>query len=666
MTGLIREADRKPIIWAVSISRLKQMFRAIIPAYAATADIQLIERGFDDAVQAIRERMTREEIDVVVAAGSNGAYLSQQLDVPVMLVKVTGFDMLEALARARKVSERIGLVTHQAITPQLEQFKRQFNLVIDQRTYLTAEDARECVRDLVSAGVEVIVGPGLVTELAEQAGLTGIFLYSPTSVRDALDNAIQLARASHIEETRRARLNTILRHLSDGVVAVDMTGRIQSINPAMERLIGIDAKDATGRLLTEIAPDLALKDTLQRGVTSLEAIETLGSRTVVVNRISITEQGVQTGAVLTIQDATAIQRVDRSLRTHHRPRHFVAKYKLSHLVGDSPAICRTRMLAEKYARSAATVLISGESGTGKEIVAQGIHNASRRRDHPFVAINCAAFPETLLESELFGHEEGAFTGSRRGGKVGLVELAHLGTIFLDEVGEMSGISQTRLLRVLQEKEVLRLGGSDPVPVDVRVIAATNRNLRERIAQGCFREDLYYRLNILQIDLPPLRARNDDLVAIAACLLDNALRRVGAQRWHQRLLELLLPHFRAYHWPGNVREMENFIERVAVYCSDLDETDFPDESQLRLVVPQLFESEGTPSHESNEVKALRQASRKAELAHILKTIEECGGNQAEACRRLGMGRTTLWRRLKTMGADPGTGSSPPLGHGEEAH
>jgi transcriptional regulator, propionate catabolism operon regulatory protein len=357
---------------------------------------------------------------------------------------------------------------------------------------------------------------------------------------------------------------------------------------------------------------------------------------------------LQTGAVLTFQDSSAIQRVDRSLRSRNRPRHFVAKYRLSQLQGDSPAIRMTRGLAERYAKSEATVLIMGESGTGKELLAQGIHNASRRRDRPFVAINCGAFPESLLEGELFGYEEGAFTGTRRGGKTGLFELAHTGTIFLDEIGDMLVALQTRLLRVLQEKEVLRLGSVDSTPIDVRVIAATNRDLRDQVELGEFRSDLYYRLNILPIEVPPLRERRDDIASIAAYLFDSALRRLGCKRASRDLLDLVLPHFQRYDWPGNVREMENIVERMTLFYSDLEDGDTPDMEQLARVVPEIFNATSPSALAlANDVGALRSAARNAELARILKTIEECNGNQAEACRRLGIGRTTLWRRLRLL-------------------
>src|SRR5690606_9213648 len=294
--------------------------------------------------------------------------------------------------------------------------------------------------------------------------------------------------------------------------------------------------------------------------------------------------------VLVCQDPVVIQRLDRSLRSRSRPALRHAKYGLSNLVGDSAALRAVKERALSCARSAATVLIVGESGTGKELLAQGIHNASERRAQPFVAINCAAFPEAWLESELFGYVEGAFTGSSRGGKMGLFEAAHTGTIFLDEIGEMPLSLQTRLLRVLQEREVLRIGATVPTPVDLRVIAATHRDLGRQVEEGQFRQDLYYRLNILGIRLPPLRERHGDLPLLVRHLAEKITLRLGAPRrveesWTQALVEA----GRHYHWPGNIRELENLIERILVFRDHDEEAGPMTERELREIAPELFSS-----------------------------------------------------------------------------
>jgi propionate catabolism operon transcriptional regulator len=545
---MIPARDRKPILWAFSLSRLDDLLESVIPHYAPVAEIRVFHTGFQEALETARELMSSgAEVDVFLSAGANGAWLRKHAPVPVAVISPSGFDILQALASARRLSRRVGIVTFGEIVPELRQFCEQYHLDLEQHAYSSVDDAEMAVRALAERGVEVIVGPSLVTELAERAGLKSVFLYSESSVREAIDRALEMARIARVEEARRARVDAILRHLHEGVVAVDRHGRVEAMNPAMERLLGIEAEGSVGQPVARVAPDLGLARVLETGRAELEHIQRMGSRTLVMNRIPLREQGVPTGAVVTCQDASAIERVDRSLRSHHRPRRFVSRYRLSDAIGSSPVLRRARALAERYARTDVTVLITGASGTGKELFAQGIHAASPRRNRPFVAINCAALPETLLESELFGYEEGAFTGSRRGGKPGLFEAAHTGTLFLDEVGDLSLPLQTRLLRVLQEREVLRLGASDPTPVDVRVVAATHRDLEQSVAERAFRMDLYYRLNILKLHLPSLAERPDDIPALAAGILGRALVQHGAERHRDAALHLLMG--RATPGPG---------------------------------------------------------------------------------------------------------------------
>jgi propionate catabolism operon transcriptional regulator len=633
--------DRKPIVWAFSLSRLNGLLESVVPQFATSAQIRVFHKGFEDAVETARELLRAgEEVDVFVSAGANGAYLRKYAPVPVVLVSPTGFDVLQALSKARRLSARVGIVTFGQVPPELEQFKDLYGLQIEHRSYETVEDAEAAVQDLAARGIQVVVGPSAVNDISERAGLKAVFLYTQNAVREAIGRAIEIARVARAEEARRELVDAILSNLEEAVAAVDLEERVESLNPAMERLLGTGAETALGRRLSELAPALGLARVLATGEAELEQIVRLGGRTVVANRIPLRAQGMPSGAVLTCTDAGAIERADRSLRSSHRPRRFVAAHALSDVVGDSPAIRRARELAARFARTDATVLVTGASGTGKELFAQGIHLASGRRERPFVAVNCAALPETLLESELFGYEEGAFTGSRRGGKPGLFEAAHTGTIFLDEVGDMPAPLQTRLLRVLQQREVLRLGGSDPTPVDVRVVAATNRDLEGRVAQGAFREDLYYRLAILRLHLPPLAERPEDLPVLAEHLLAAALARHRApEQARVRARALLRPRLATHAWPGNVRELENVVERVAVLVADRTGGEVV-EDELRGVVPELFGPRRRAA--APDLRGLRRAD---ERAHALRTLAECGGNHGEAARRLGIGRTTLWRKLR---------------------
>ena len=635
-------ADRRPVIWAFSTSRLRPAFESVAPLLADQAEVHVFEGGFEQALATLRERRAAgDHVDALVAAGANGAYLRDHADVPVVVVGASTVDTIGALLRARQFSSRIGVVNFSRVVSGIDQGGFLMgDATVEQRPYLTPEEARTQVLDLASRGFEVIVGPGPVCDLAEAAGLKAILLYGQDSLAQAIRQAIEIARVTRAAEARTDHLRLAFEQLEAGLAVVDLDERVQAVNPALLHLLSLPALDVLGRPLSTVAPSLGLARVLEAGIAETDSLARLGGRSVLVTRTPLRDHGALRGATVLCQDASTVQRLERRLRSQHRPPRFEARYTLGAIVGDSPAIRGVRAMAERYARTDATVLITGESGTGKEMVAQGIHAAGNRRDHPFVAINCAAFPETLLESELFGYEEGAFTGSRRGGRPGLFEAAHLGTIFLDEVGDVPVTLQSRLLRVLQERQVLRLGSNDPTPIDVRVIAATHRDLRAAVTAGQFRDDLYFRLHILPIHLPPLRDRHGDVAAIAADLLRKALARHGVPGATARALARVLPRLEPYRWPGNVRELENVLERVAVLFADGAISDAQLDVELRAALPELFEEPAAPAAAPG-LRATRQAQ---ELATVEQVVAACAGNLSEAARRLGVGRSTLYRKL----------------------
>jgi transcriptional regulator, propionate catabolism operon regulatory protein len=643
----------RPRVWAMGISRLRDLFRDIAREYDDLADLRVVARGFEEAVAEISAAGPSQRPDVVVAAGANGGYLKARVDVPVVLLQPTGFDVMQALARARREAEHVALVTYGETPAEVRRFASAWGVEVVFASYRSVQDAEACVLDLRDRGVGAVVGPGLVNDLAARLGLVPFFVYSHSSVRSAFDNALEVAQATWRETQRRQRLDSVLQHLRDGVVALDGEGRVEAINQRLAAVLGIDPVLAAGQPLAEIAPDIAF--TLPE--TDGESLETVRGVSYVVHRGPLVDNGVTTGAVLTFQESRAVERLDRTLRTRQRTQQFVARYRLDDLSGATPGIERVRQLAKRYAKSDATVLIRGESGTGKEMVAQGIHRESARRDFPFVAINCGAFPEALLESELFGYEEGAFTGARRGGKVGLIEAAHRGTLFLDEIGEMPLPLQSRLLRVLQEREVVRLGATEPTRVDVRVVAATHRSLAGQIETGEFRADLYYRLNILNLAIPPLRERAEDVVPLAAELLLQAARREPRVALRVRTAEAagttLAPIAQAlaqHDWPGNVRELQNVVERIVVELADTDVEAIPVDV-LRTIAPEVFDSAGfaqaVPMGAAKVPMTLRERSLSAEAEEIRAALEACGGNRDRVCELLGISKTTLWRRLAAV-------------------
>jgi DNA-binding NtrC family response regulator len=327
----------------------------------------------------------------------------------------------------------------------------------------------------------------------------------------------------------------------------------------------------------------------------------------------------------------ALRRENENLRAQLRER-----YGLPGLIAQSPAMQTVLDLVERVAPTDATLLVQGESGTGKEVIAKAVHHASARAARPFVAVNCGAVPETLLESELFGYVRGAFTGATVS-KLGLFEEADGGTLFLDEIAEMPAVLQVKLLRALQSGEVRRLGATQATTIDVRVIAATHGDLATLISRGSFREDLFYRLNVIQVVLPPLRDRREDIPALAEHFLARSAGKLGRAL---RLLPETLERLLRYPWPGNVRELENALERAAILArSDaVEPDDLPPHVSAGL---QLGPSPALPGQVS---------LADAERVHILQTLERFGRNHSGAAEALGIGRTTLWRKLKEYGID----------------
>ncbi|MGF6650146.1 propionate catabolism operon transcriptional regulator [Paraburkholderia youngii] len=648
MSTSLYDPPQRPRVWALSISRLRDLFFDIAGEYVDRADVRIVSHAFEDAVREI-EGAGAARPDVVLAGGSNGAYLKTRVSVPVVRISPTGYDVMHALARARREGARVALVTHGDTPDEVRRFTAAYALDVTFASYQSAQDAESVVLDLSDRGIDVVVGPGMVTDLAANAGMDAVFLYSRASVRAGFDTALEVAQATRRETVRRQRLDTLLQHLRDGVVALDAQGRVELMNQRLASVLGIDAAKAVGRALLELAPDLAGSLPDAEG----DSFCTVRGASYVVHRGPLASSGAAPGTVLTFQESRAVERLDRTLRARQRVQQFTARYRLDDIVGASESIERVRALVARYARSDATVLILGESGTGKEMVAQSMHQLSARRDFAFVAINCGAFPEALLESELFGYEEGAFTGARRGGKAGLIEVAHRGTLFLDEIGEMPLPLQSRLLRVLQEREVVRLGSTEPMRVDIRVVAATHRALTDAVAAGSFRADLYYRLNILSIALPPLRERPNDLLPLAAELLRQAAAReprlaarVPDAQSAARMLEGLGAALRRYAWPGNVRELQNVIERIVVELADSDAgTDasaaLVTRDMLRVIAPEVVEP---IARTKPAALTLRERSRHVEADEIRAVLASHEGDRDAACAALGISKTTLWRKL----------------------
>ncbi|MCP1354314.1 sigma-54 interaction domain-containing protein [Aneurinibacillus migulanus] len=451
-------------------------------------------------------------------------------------------------------------------------------------------------------------------------------------------------------------LAAIIQSSNDAISVVDMQGNGLMINPAYTRMTGLTEADIIGKPANvDISEGESMHMQVLRTGQSVRGVPLkVGpkKRDVVVNVAPVIVDGVLKGSVGVLHDVSEIKKLTEELeRVKRLVRKLEASYTFDDIVGKSEGILHAIEQGRKAARTPATVLLRGESGTGKELFAHAIHNESTRKYNQFVRVNCAAIPETLLESELFGYEEGAFTGAKRGGKKGLFEEASGGTIFLDEIGELSMSTQAKLLRVLQEKEIVRIGSTKAVAVDVRVIAATHVNLERAMQLGTFREDLYYRINVLPIVIPPLRYRTQDIEELVDYLIHKYNQEYG--RNVQNVAPEMLQRLVNYSWPGNVRELENVISRSLINMKFQETTVQP------YHLPELAATDGEEKNAGKAEKikdgkhredsrTLNERLEEVEANIIRESLRSHSGNKTATAKQLGVSIRNLYYKIEKYG------------------
>ncbi|MFC9598313.1 sigma-54 interaction domain-containing protein [Peribacillus butanolivorans] len=450
----------------------------------------------------------------------------------------------------------------------------------------------------------------------------------------------------NIDNHEEILFKDIIEFAYDGLVMVDTEGYVQMLSHAYADFLGVDQESSIGKHVTEIIENTRMHLVAKTGKQEVAELQKIKDNYIIATRSPILKQGKIVGAVGKIlfknvgQFTALSKRVNllemelKKYKGDFRERNK-ASYTFNHIMGKSPALMEVKVQARIAAKSDSNVLILGESGTGKELFAHSIHNESKRAMGVFVKVNCAAIPAELLESELFGYEEGSFTGAKKGGKAGKFEAADGGTIFLDEIGELPLHMQVKLLRVLQEKEIERVGSTGSVQIDVRVIAATNRNLEEMVSKGEFRLDLYYRLKVMQIHVPSLRKRLEDVEILVNYFVEKYqnLMKKRVQGMSDQALRLL----RLYKWPGNIRELENIIERA---LNIVEEEEMIDSKHLP--------EEITGHKELVPIRTLAEVMEETERATIFSCLEMTSGNKSETAKRLGVSRTTLYEKMNKYG------------------
>ncbi|PKM76682.1 MAG: AAA family ATPase [Firmicutes bacterium HGW-Firmicutes-15] len=438
-------------------------------------------------------------------------------------------------------------------------------------------------------------------------------------------------------------------------VIVDKDGIITAMNQTYLDALGLEKSQVVGKHILAITPTSQLIQIINTGRIDQADIHFINGQQYIITRLPIIKDGTIIGACARslFMDMSGakilmkkLQETEKELNIYKEEvrQGYRAKWQFKDLIGESSAFVKVKSMAEQVSHTVSTLLITGESGTGKELFAHAIHNSSNRSSHPFVRINCAALPENLLESELFGYEEGAFTGAMKGGKPGKFELAMGGTIFLDEIGDMPLTMQTKLLSVLQERMVERVGGTKPIYINVRVIAATNRDLEQMVEEGKFRQDLYYRLNVVRINIPSLRERTDDIPQLVEALMHKINRGLGMKitKISSKTIELM----QNYTWPGNARELENLLER-ALNLADMNRENSITIKHFPVLVEKVhFKDEDVNALPTSLGDAIEQLEKKI----IFQALENTNGNKVRTAKLLGIHTSALYRKLEKYGLE----------------
>lgn len=483
----------------------------------------------------------------------------------------------------------------------------------------------------------------------------GAILGAVAIFRDISEMVILAEEITNLKEIR-GMLEAVFNCTQDAISVVNQHGMHVLINPAYSRLTGLMEQEVIGKKFSIDISEESSGDSVHWKVLETQkpvdgVVLRLGKhrKEVVASAAPLLVNGELRGSVAVIHDMTEMKRLSSELdQAKQIIRNLEAKYTFADIIGTDPLIKGAISKAEVAAATPATVILRGESGTGKELFAHAIHNASNRRNAQFIRVNCAAISESLLESELFGYEEGAFTGASKGGKSGYFERASGGTIFLDEIGEINLSTQVKLLRVLQEKEIVRVGGAKAVPVNVRIISATNLDLERAVEEGKFRKDLYYRLNVIPIEIPPLRLRKSDL----SDLVHHIIARFN-QEYGRNVTEIsssALDRIRSYDWPGNIRELENYLGRGMINMKIQDKVmNLPHLQELEIINkadPVVTISQGkTGVKDVAPLKDKTEAFEKEYLRGVLETFE---GNKTACAIALGVSIRTLYYKLERYG------------------
>ncbi|KXL54229.1 arginine utilization regulatory protein RocR [Anaerotignum neopropionicum] len=612
-------------------------------------DIDVYISALNEAYILAKE-LRKNGTRVIISRKGTKAFMEKHLDIPVVGVNTILSDYIDILKTAKSLDGVIAFFTYDEITEGIKTMCYLLNINAKYYTFHDVESCEAIVKQAIDDGAKLGIGGALTETFSLKYNLEHIVVEnSEEAIINSIETAKQILAIQKEELKKQEKLKlklksyqAVLDFTHDAIISVDTSGKLTVVNPVAERIMNVNRKNCIGKWVEDVLPNSKMIEVLHNGEKEINELMKINGTLVSTNRIPIIIDDKVKGAVATFQDIKTIQDSEKNIRMRLNKKGLTAKYTFDDIQGHSEAIQKTIDTAKRYALSNSTILIHGETGCGKELFAQSIHNYCARKNEPFVAINCAALSKNLLEAELFGYEDGSFTGALKGGKAGLFELAHKGTIFLDEIGEIPMDVQVQLLRVLQEKEIRRIGSVAVTPIDVRIITATNKRLEDEILNHRFREDLYYRLNVLNLEIPSLRMRREDVPEIG----NSILKKLSGENYDEfkNYFDEVIGNVTDYDWPGNIRELHNFVERIFAILSG---------GTKNILLEDLINT--SYAKEKKDLKFERQEQEEDlavwERKKIIAALTSNNCSMKNAAIALGISRTTLWRKMKEYNIKP---------------
>ncbi|MEA5011238.1 MAG: sigma 54-interacting transcriptional regulator [Angelakisella sp.] len=631
---------------------LKKYGEDLIQKRGCHNNLDIFLASMDSAVECAK-KLDKNQYDIIISRGATAEMLlREEIGIPIVDIPISNKEVVESLKIAQAISKKSNpIIAYVGFTKNFEAVKAFFDEMDLQIIHYQVKSSEDIVKTVASlqGKVDVVIGGIVTCEAARLYRIKEVLLTChPETLEIAYEIAERMQKTIREQKIILEGQKIIINSVNEVLINIDRNKKITMCNVVAENILNNNKNEQLiGKNILEVCPNMDSQEiagSFQTNKRKTGIIFDIGKKKYCANLQPICVNGTPTNILISLQEVKELQKIESSIRKSMYNGGNTAKYQFEDIKGCSKQILETIEVGKKYAQTDASVFIIGETGTGKELFAQSIHNSSSRRDGPFVAVNCGAIPPSLVESELFGYEDGAFTGAKRGGKIGLLELAHRGTIFLDEISDLSSYGQVMLLRAIQERQIRRVGGSAITPIDVRIIAASNDSIFRLVEKKKFRKDLFYRLSVLVLNIPPLVERIGDIEFLVVEFIE-----AFNKKYHKNtvITENALKVMASYQWEGNIRQLLNFCEKIVILGDDkVYHTEDIKKEFKNSFFDKALKNKANDTQKKTEnyhsIKIGDDYMNKEELEEI---INRFNGNKSDIAEFLKISRTSLWRYMK---------------------